>query len=87
MEPTTFAALKAMEKLGYIRREKSPDNRKKVFIHLTRDGRSLKTRLVPLALDVNRIAVKGARPADVAAARKLLLHMIANLAADESNRD
>ena len=83
MEPTTFAALKAMERLGYIRRKKSPDNRKKVFIHLTQKGRSLKAKLVPLALDINRIAVKGASAADIAIARKLLLHMIENLAADE----
>jgi DNA-binding MarR family transcriptional regulator len=85
MEPTTFAALKAMEKLGYIRRRKTPQNRKKVFIHLTPEGRSLKSRLVPLALDVNRIAVSGAEPQDLAATRALLLRMIENLAADESN--
>src|SRR5213080_4346415 len=30
MEPTTFSALKAMEKLGYIRRKRG-DDRKKVF--------------------------------------------------------
>jgi DNA-binding MarR family transcriptional regulator len=38
MEPTTFAALKALEKGGYIRREQLPDNKKSVFIHLTRKG-------------------------------------------------
>jgi DNA-binding MarR family transcriptional regulator len=63
MEPTTFAALKAMEKRGYIARKKAPDNRKKIFIHLTPEGRALKAKLVPLALDVNRIAVKGAKSA------------------------
>jgi DNA-binding MarR family transcriptional regulator len=86
MEPTTFAALKAMEKLGYIKRRKTPENRKKVFIHLTADGRSLKTRLVPLAVEVNRVAVNGAAPGDIAATRALLLRMIENLAADEGNR-
>jgi DNA-binding MarR family transcriptional regulator len=83
MEPTTFAALKAMEKLGYIKRRKTPQNRKKVFIHLTPAGRSLKTRLVPLAVDVNRVAVNGAAAGDIAATRALLLKMIENLAADE----
>jgi DNA-binding MarR family transcriptional regulator len=86
MEPTTFAALKAMEKLGYIKRRKTPENRKKVFIHLTPEGRAMKSRLVPLAVDVNRIAVNGAGAADLAATRALLLRMIENLAADESNR-
>lgn len=86
MEPTTFAALKAMERLGYIKRRKTPENRKKVFIHLTPEGRSLKTRLVPLAVEVNRVAVNGAAAGDVAATRALLLRMIENLAADEGNR-
>ena len=86
MEPTTFAALKAMERLGYIKRRKTPENRKKVFIHLTAEGRSLKARLVPLAVEVNRVAVNGAAPGDIAVARALLLRMIENLAADESNR-
>jgi DNA-binding MarR family transcriptional regulator len=86
MEPTTFAALKAMEKLGYIKRRKTAENRKKVFIHLTPEGRSLKTRLVPLAVEVNRVAVNGAGARDIAAARALLLRMIENLAADEGRR-
>ncbi len=86
MEPTTFAALKAMERLGYIKRRKTPENRKKVFIHLTPEGRALKTRLVPLAVDVNRVAVNGAAPGEVAATRALLLRMIENLAEDEGNR-
>ena len=85
MEPTSFAALKAMERLGYIKRRRTPENRKKVFIHLTAEGRSLKARLVPLALEVNRVAVNGASAADIAATRKLLLRMIENLAADEIN--
>ena len=86
MEPTTFAALKAMEKLGYIKRRKTPENRKKVFIHLTPEGRSLKARLVPLAVEVNRVAVNGAAAGDIVATRALLLRMIENLAADEGSR-
>jgi hypothetical protein len=38
---------------------------------------------VPLALDVNRIAVRGTGVADIAATRELLLKMIENLAEDE----
>jgi len=84
MEPTTFLALKAMERRGYIRRKKTPDNKKKVFILLTPKGRALKGKLVPLALEVNKVAIHGAGAADVAATRKLLLRMIENLAADEA---
>jgi DNA-binding MarR family transcriptional regulator len=83
MEPTTFSALKAMERLGYVRRRKFGSDRKKVYVLLTAKGRRLRERLVPLAEDVNRIAVRGARPADVAVARGVLLAIIENLAHDE----
>lgn len=84
MEPTTFAALKTMEKLGYITRRKSSSDKKKVFIHLTPAGRALRDKLVPLALDANKIAISGTSAQDIAAARNVLLRMIENLAADEA---
>src|SRR5207237_9179937 len=59
MEPTTFTALKAMEKQGYIVRKQAPGNRKNVYVHLTAKGRALKAKLVPLAEEVNRVAVAG----------------------------
>lgn len=83
MEPTTFSALKAMEKLGYVTRRQMPDNRKNVYIFLTAKGQSLKGKLVPLAEEVNRVAVRGVRPADLAATRRALLAVIENLARDE----
>ena len=86
MEPTTFSALKALEKLGYITRKQTPDNKKNVFIHLTPKGRALKSKLVPLALEVNRIAVGGATTSEIATTRKILLTMIENLAQDETAR-
>ena len=84
MEPTTFLALKGMQRRGYITRRKEPGNKKKVFIFLTSKGRALKSKLVPLALDVNKVAVKGASPADIATTRAILLRMIENLADDEA---
>src|SRR5262245_29892355 len=83
MEPTTFSALQAMEKLGYVTRRQTPDNRKNVYIHLTPKGRALKDKLVPLAEEVNQIAVRGVRTADLAATRGALLVIIENLARDE----
>ncbi len=84
MEPTTHSALNAMEKLGYIARRQLPENRKKVYVFLTPKGRALKGRLVPLAEEVNEIAVRGVAAADVAATRRTLLVMLENLAADEA---
>jgi DNA-binding MarR family transcriptional regulator len=84
MEPTTFSALKAMEKLGYVTRRQLPGNRKKVFVFLTPKGRLLKSKLIPLAEEVNAIAVRGVKPADIAIARQMLLTIIDNLARDET---
>ena len=86
MEPTTFAALKAMERLGYIRRQRGTD-RKKVYILLTPKGRRLRDHLVPLAEEVNAIAVRGMRRADIALTRGILLAIIENLARDEEAAD
>jgi DNA-binding MarR family transcriptional regulator len=83
MEPTTFSALKTMEKLRYIVRRQMPDNRKNVYVFLTPRGRALKDKLVPAAIDVNELAVKGIPPEDVAVTRRTLLAMIENLAAEE----
>jgi DNA-binding MarR family transcriptional regulator len=87
MEPTTFAALKAMERLGYIRRRQRGGDRKKVYILLTPKGRRLRDHLVPLAEEVNTIAVRGLRKADIAATRGVLLAVIENLALDEEVAD
>ena len=84
MEPTTFSALNAMEKLGYVTRRPNPKSRKEVLVFLTAKGRTLKGKLVPLAEDVNNVALRGVPAADIAATRRVLLALIANLAADEA---
>jgi DNA-binding MarR family transcriptional regulator len=78
-EPTTAAALKAMEKLGYVTRRQMPDNRKNVYVHLTPKGRALRARLEPLAVQVNEIAMRGVAAADVAATRRTLDKLMENL--------
>ena len=83
MEPTTFSAIQAMERLGYVTRSQRPNNKRMVFIHLTPTGRQLKDTLVPLAEEVNNIGVRGIKGADVAAVRRTLLAILDNLAADE----
>jgi MarR family transcriptional regulator, organic hydroperoxide resistance regulator len=86
MEPTTFTALKAMERLGYIRRKQVAGNRKNVYVFLTAKGRALKKRLVPAAEEVNRVAVAGMAREEVARIRAHLLTIIENLARDEARR-
>jgi MarR family transcriptional regulator, organic hydroperoxide resistance regulator len=84
MEPTTFSALSAMEKRGYVVRRPSPTSRKEIHIYLTPKGRALKGKLVPLAEDVNEVALRRVPATDVAATRRTLLAIIENLAADEA---
>lgn len=83
MEPTTFAALKAMESLGYVVRRPVPEDRRKKRVFLTARGRALERRLVPLAMEINALAIAGVADADVVATRRTLLAVLANLAADE----
>jgi len=79
MEPSTHAAIKAMEKLGYVRRTQLPGNRKTVYVHLTPRGRSLRAKLVPLAVAANRRAVRGLSSAEVETARRVLMAVTENL--------
>jgi DNA-binding MarR family transcriptional regulator len=82
MEPSTFAAIKAMEKLGYVKRKRLPENRKNVYVHLTAKGRALRPRLVPLAEEVNEIGLRGLSARDRATVRRALMTIIHNLAED-----
>ena len=50
MEPTTFTAVKSMERSGFIERRHLPGNKKNIHVYLTESGRSLEKVLVPLAL-------------------------------------
>ena len=79
MAPSTFAAVAAMERLGYVIRRQKPDNRKNVYIFLTPAGRALEAELVQLAVDVNDIAVTGLTQKQIAEFRKVLITIINNL--------
>lgn len=83
MEPTTFAAVTAMARAGYVERRHNPGNRKSMHVCLTHKGRALKRKRVPLAEEVNALGVAGVSATDVAITRTALLAIIANLAAAE----
>jgi len=85
VDPTTHAALKTMEKLGYITRKKSPHNKKNIYIYLTKKGRDLQHELIPLAVEVNKAAVKGVDEADITATCRTLNKIIGNCADFEKN--
>jgi MarR family transcriptional regulator, organic hydroperoxide resistance regulator len=83
MEPTTFAALKAMAQRGYVTRRRNPQSRKEMQVLLTPQGRALQAKLVPLAEEINDVALRSVGTADIAATRRTLLALINNLTADE----
>ena len=79
MEPTTFAALKAMETNGLIERRFQDGNRKKIYIYLTPKGHSLKSVLIPIAEELNGIAVRGLSDSEVEIVKRAMLAVIENL--------
>ncbi len=82
-EPTTYSALRAMETLGYIKRRKLPSNMRNICITLTPEGRALKDVLIPLAEELNAVAVRGIPQRNIAIFRKTMLEMMKNLEQDE----
>ena len=80
MEPTTFSALQAMERLGYVSRQRRPENRKNIYVFLTEMGRDLERTLVPVAEEINVMALDGVSPEDAEAARRTLMTMVRNVA-------
>ena len=81
-EAATATALQAMEKLGYITRQKLPDNRKEVRVFLTGRGNALRATLVGCAEDVNGVVAGGVPEEDLAITRRTLLAIIDNLERD-----
>lgn len=66
MEPTTLAALAAMEKAGLISRERDLHDRRKLHVLLTPKGHALRAELLPLAQEVVQQATAGFTPEDQA---------------------
>ena len=76
-----------MEKIGYITRQKMPDNKKQIRVFLTPKGTALRAQIVPAAEEINRIALAGISAEDVAATRRTLLALVENLAGDAASFD
>lgn len=84
--PTTFNALKGMEKLGLVKRRVNPKDRRAVQVSLTKRGRDLQSPLVSLAYEMNEIALLGLSAKTVSIVRDALETMIENLEIAEVQR-
>ena len=75
----TVSALNSMQGAGLVKRVRSRVDRRTIHVHLTPAGKALERELVPLAADVQRRAVSGIAARDLAAFRRVLAAMRANL--------
>jgi MarR family transcriptional regulator, organic hydroperoxide resistance regulator len=82
MEPTTASALNNMERKGFVRRLRNRTDRRVVNVFLTERGRALRRELLPLAADVNDIAVRGLSVDELGRLRALLGKLQAGLDSD-----
>ncbi len=65
MEPTTATALRAMEQRGLVRRIRNVDDKRKVNIYLTEEGRALRDVLLPEAHAVDAASLRGVSHHDI----------------------
>ena len=83
-EPSAFAALRQMEELGYVTRQKVPGNQRQVRIFLTSKGAALRSATIGAAEEVNRVALAGIPKDDIDAARRVLAGIVENLARENA---
>ena len=85
MEPTTATALTNMERNGLVRRTRNRTDRRIVNVFLTDRGRALRRELLPLAAEVNQVALRGISVNEVAHLRALLAKLRTRLDAGTSD--
>ena len=84
-EPTTVIALKSLERSGFVTRQKSVEDRRKVHVFLTPEAHALEATLLPAVAEVNAMALAGLTDAEVAVLRKALTQVGRNLASDDAD--
>lgn len=81
-ENTTASMINGMVQQGLVERVKDDSDRRKLCITLTDQGRALEYELMKYAIDINKVALDGIDPAEVAICASVLQRMSANLAAE-----
>ena len=79
-EATTAAVVRQMELDGHVIRRHVGKNRRRQHVFLTPAGKALQKTLIPMAIDVNQIALGKTSDKQIASTREVLLQMIENLA-------
>ena len=73
------AVLTSLERKGFMRRTRRGEDLRKYHLYLTKRGRELKEKLLPIGAAINREAVAGIDPHDAALVAFLLEKVVANL--------
>jgi MarR family transcriptional regulator, organic hydroperoxide resistance regulator len=79
MQPNTNAALKQLARRGLIRQTVDSEDRRKLNIYLTRKGKALRHKLIPLAVGIRNDAVRGISAGELESVERVLSKMKANL--------
>jgi MarR family transcriptional regulator, organic hydroperoxide resistance regulator len=79
MEPTTVIALRSMERTGLIHRVRSDADKRKVRVMLTAKAKRLRNELLAVARSITDEAEAGISARDLAAFRRVIARMTANL--------
>lgn len=86
-EPTTVEMARKMEERGIVERRRSPIDRRKIHIHLTRKGKRLEAKALPYMAEIQDIALAGITEAEERIFRSVLTRMKNNLAARQSGTE
>jgi MarR family transcriptional regulator, organic hydroperoxide resistance regulator len=81
MTPATVSALNTLEKRKLIQRRSDPDDKRKIRIYLTPEGKRLERELMPIAQTVLAEQVRGISDRDVNTCRKVLQSICRNFGA------
>ena len=79
MQPNTNAALKQLQRRGWVKQTRDGKDKRKIRIHLTPKGRELSDRAFPLALQARAQALAGFSDEETATLRSLLKRITKNL--------
>ena len=83
-EPTTVSALRLLTRNCMIERVRNPKDRRTINIYLTDKARNMKAALMPVAFDVNDVAMRGLTDSEFAQLQGLLQKVRENLTGAES---
>ena len=85
-ESTTVAAMKVMQRRGFVRCTSDKKDKRRKKVYLTKAGRDLRNDLLPHAYLVHMMSKEGLSEEQVKSTRETILHMKKNLEVDDETR-